>query len=309
MLQRSEQYADTALNEAGAVVVDLASRLAPRPVAPRRDESRRYLAANDVGLFPESAVFGKPLQTSAALVQAFSRYLPSHLVESLVASPEQADQGLEARDMTVLFADIRGFTGMSEVLKDDPMRVAHLAKTVLGALAEIVVAHGGVIDKFVGDGIMAYWGAPNADARHAARAVAAAEAMLVAVEALDAQLDLSLPDGGRLPPVRIGVGVNSGACVVGNLGSAHRLNYSVIGDAVNVASRLVGMTKDYGVYLLVGEGTVERMAPCARRREVGRTAVRGRTGVQGLFTFSPVAPAANDAAIVWPAIPPRGSMH
>jgi len=106
--------------------------------------------------------------------RAFSRYVPPQLVEHLVAHPETTDLGAETRELTILFAHIRGFTSMSEALKDDPQRLGRLINTVLGALADIVVAHGGTIDKCVGDSVMAFWGAPHADPHHARHAAAAA---------------------------------------------------------------------------------------------------------------------------------------
>ncbi|WP_293375077.1 adenylate/guanylate cyclase domain-containing protein [Phenylobacterium sp.] len=278
-----------------------------------QDERRRYLSANDVGLFPEDDAEGPLLraerQRSRDLQRTFSQYIPPQVVEQLMANPGANDLCAETRDLTILFADIRGFTSMSEALKDDPRRLGQLINTVLGALADIVGAHGGTIDKYVGDCVMAFWGAPQADTNHARHAVAAAEAMLAAIDGLNASLDLSLPDGRTLPPIQIGVGVNSGECLVGAIGCARRFNYSALGDAVNIASRLVDLTKTYDVHLLIGEATVQRLAPSPRWREVDRVAVRGRIERQSLFTLSPVAATAANDDLAWPQGQAHPSVH
>jgi adenylate cyclase len=172
-------------------------------------------------------------------------------------------------------------------------------------MAEIVAAHGGTIDKFVGDSIMAVWGAPFADPLQASHAVAAAEALLAGIEALNDRLDLSLPDGGALPPVRIGVGVNSGRCAVGRIGSATRRDYTVLGDAVNVAARLVGMTKAYGLDLLIGEATAAQLPASRRRREVDCIAPRGCVERQCVFALTPSEPDPGDGS----AAPGSRSLH
>lgn len=195
--------------------------------------------------------------------------------------PEQAEP--ETRELTILFADIRGFSSLAETLKDDPQRLSQVVNAVLSPLADIVLAHGGTIDKYMGDSIMAFWGAPLADPDHAAHAVAAAQAMLAAIDGINADLAATTAGAG-LRPIQIGVGVNSGDCVVGNIGSPRHFNYSVLGDAVNIASRLVGLSKTYGVHLLIGEATARLLPSWTAKREVDRIAVRGRTERQAVFT-------------------------
>jgi adenylate cyclase len=213
--------------------------------------------------------------------KAFSQYVSPQVIERLMADPEGVSRGGEARDVTVLFADIRGFTMLAEAMKDDPAALGELVGEILDPLSEIVLAHGGTIDKYMGDCLMAFWGAPNADPDHARQAFEAAKAMLAAMT--DVNACLSAAFDGRLPPIEIGIGVNSGECVVGNLGSRRRFDYSVLGDPVNVASRLQGLCKAYDAPLLMGEETARRLGPDAGLKEIDRVVVRGRREPQGLF--------------------------
>ena len=230
---------------------------------------------------PAAALLAEQRQRQA-IQTAFGRYVSPAIVERLVTNPELLSLGGETRELTILFADIRGFSSLSETLKDDPQRLNKLINAVLGPLSDIVMAHGGTIDKYIGDSIMAFWGAPLADPDHAAHAVAAAQAMLAAMDGINA--DLAATMGVALPPIEIGIGVNSGDCVVGNIGSERHFNYSALGDPVNIASRLVGLSKTYGVHLLIGEATARLLPYGAGPREVDRIAVRGRTERQGVFT-------------------------
>ena len=215
---------------------------------------------------------------------AFSQYLSPRMVERLVADPSLLNLGGEAREMSILFADIRGFTAISEAMKDDPQALTALINDVLTPLSDIVLAHEGTIDKYMGDCIMAFWNAPLDQPDHAARAVAAGAAMAAAIDGINAGL------AGRLPPGRriaIGIGINSGVCVVGNMGSARRFDYSVLGDAVNVASRIEGLTKEYGVPMLIGEATARALgADGLPLHEVGRVAVRGKAEALAIFTLT-----------------------
>ena len=215
------------------------------------------------------------------LQHAFSHYVSPRLVERLMADPRLLNLGGETRDVSVLFADIRGFTTLAETLEDDPQALTRMVNAVLCPLSEIVMAYGGTIDKYVGDCVMAFWGAPLDDPDHAERAVEAACAMLAAMPDINDRVRRAV--GACLPPMSIGIGVNSGKCVVGNLGCQQRFDYSVIGDPVNVASRLEGLSKSYGRPLLIGEATAARLhrTPVV---EIDRVSVRGRHGRQSVFT-------------------------
>jgi adenylate cyclase len=186
--------------------------------------------------------------------------------------------------MTMLFTDVRGFTGISEAMKDDPEGLTRVINAILTPLSDIVIAHGGTIDKYMGDCVMAFWNAPLDDPDHARHAIQAGIAMIEAIADIDAAVQALLPqEAAARPSVRIGVGVNSGECVVGNMGSAQRFDYTVLGDAVNVASRIEGLSKDYGVPMIVGETSVNMAGDGFRFVELGRIAVRGKTEPLGLF--------------------------
>lgn len=214
---------------------------------------------------------------------AFSHYVPPRLVERLMSDPRLLNLGGETRDITVLFADVRGFTALAEGMEDDPQRLTRVINALLCPLSEIVMAYGGTIDKYMGDCVMAFWGAPLDDPDHAEHAVQAARAMLDAMPEINARVRRAAVEDGCFPPMTIGIGVNSGKCVVGNLGCQQRFDYSVIGDPVNVASRLEGLSKSYNVPLLIGQGTAERLSRTPAR-EIDRISVRGRTGAQAVFT-------------------------
>ncbi|MET4724342.1 class 3 adenylate cyclase [Bradyrhizobium japonicum] len=165
-----------------------------------------------------------------------------------------------------MFIDIAGFTGLSERLGD---RVVPLLSRYLDITSEIIVANGGTIDKFIGDAVMAFWGAPQPQEDHAARCCRAALACCRAIEASGLADDLG-------QPLQIRIGINSGRMLVGNIGSELRLNYTVIGDAVNVASRLEGANKSYGTQILIGESTERLARGAVVTREVDSIAVYGR---------------------------------
>jgi adenylate cyclase len=184
---------------------------------------------------------------------AFGRYLAPALVEQLAADPSRLRLGGEMRDVTVLFLDIRGFTSISERM--DATELTQFINRFLTPMTDEILAHGGTIDKYMGDAIMAFWNAPIEEAEHAAMGCDAALAMVRRLAVFNTELVPA--DGGprELPEVRIGIGLNTGPCCVGNLGSEQRFAYSAIGDDVNVASRLEGQTKTYGVAIIIGEAT------------------------------------------------------
>jgi adenylate cyclase len=181
-------------------------------------------------------------------------------------------QGVEARpggsvqELSVMFIDIAGFTGLSERLGD---RVVPLLSRYLDITSEIIVANGGTIDKFIGDAVMAFWGAPQPQDDHAARCCRAALACRRAIDQSGLVDDLG-------QPLQIRIGINSGRMLVGNIGSELRLNYTVIGDAVNVASRLEGANKSYGTQILIGAATERLARGVVITREVDSIAVYGR---------------------------------
>ncbi|HEX5509913.1 MAG TPA: adenylate/guanylate cyclase domain-containing protein, partial [Pseudolabrys sp.] len=179
---------------------------------------------------------------------AFGQYLSPALVEQLAKSPAKLTLGGEEREMTVLFSDVRGFTAISELYKDDPQGLTALMNSFLTPMTNAIIERDGTIDKYMGDAIMAFWNAPIHDLRHEINACDAALEMLRRVEFLNESRKQKALEGSQpFIPIKIGIGINTGQCVVGNMGSDLRFNYSVLGDAVNLASRLEGQSKTYGL--------------------------------------------------------------
>jgi adenylate cyclase len=187
---------------------------------------------------------------------AFGQYLSPALVEQLAQSPEKLVLGGEEREMTIMFSDVRGFTTISESYKHDPQGLTTLMNRFLTPLTNAILARKGTIDKYMGDAIMAFWNAPLDDAEHQINACEAAVDMLERIDGLNKEREREAQEGGhRYFPLNVGVGLNTGTCVVGNMGSDLRFDYSVLGDSVNLASRLEGQSKEYGFPIIVGSKT------------------------------------------------------
>ena len=187
---------------------------------------------------------------------AFGQYLSPALVEQLAQAPEKLVLGGEEREMTIMFSDVRGFTTISESFKHDPQGLTKLMNRFLTPLTNAILARKGTIDKYMGDAIMAFWNAPLDDKEHQLNACNAALDMLEKIEALNKIREVEALEGGfTFIPINVGVGLNTGSCVVGNMGSDLRFDYSVLGDTVNLASRLEGQTKEYGFSIIVGSKT------------------------------------------------------
>src|SRR6266852_1538965 len=187
---------------------------------------------------------------------AFSQYLSPALVEQLAQSPEKLVLGGEEREMTIMFSDMRGFTSISESYKSDPQGLTALMNRFLTPLTNAILDRKGTIDKYMGDAIMAFWNAPLDDKSHQLNACEAAVDMLERIDVLNEVRQLEAKEGGHAYiPLNVGVGLNTGTCVVGNMGSDMRFDYSVFGDSVNLASRLEGQSKEYGFPIIVGSNT------------------------------------------------------
>jgi adenylate cyclase len=187
---------------------------------------------------------------------AFGQYLSPALIEQLALSPEKLVLGGEEREMTIMFSDVRGFTTISESYKHDPQGLTTLMNRFLTPLTNAILARKGTIDKYMGDAIMAFWNAPLDDNAHQLNACEAALDMLERIDVLNKERQLEAEDGGHAYiPINVGVGLNTGICVVGNMGSDLRFDYSVLGDSVNLASRLEGQSKEYGFPIIVGSKT------------------------------------------------------
>lgn len=217
--------------------------------------------------------------------RAFAYYLAPDLVEQVAANPSRLRLGGEKKRMTFLFCDVRGFTTVSERYKDDPEGLTQLINKFLTPMTEVILSHKGTIDKYMGDAIMAFWNAPLDDPDHAKNACLAALEMQDALKALNIRLaEEHNKSNGDFTPLNIGIGLNTGDCVVGNMGSQLRFNYSVLGDAVNLASRLEGQTKTYGVPIIIGEETYQS-APEFGVIELDLIAVKGKQEATRIFTL------------------------
>ena len=186
--------------------------------------------------------------------KAFSTYLSPDLVAEISKNPEKLKLGGERREVTVLFADIRGFTTMSEGYKDKPEELTVLLNDLLTPLTHEIMDQKGTIDKYMGDAIMAFWNAPVDVPNHPRIACEVAIAMMIALEVLNKEL---MSHERISQPLKIGIGLNTGEVTVGNLGSEQRFDYSCLGDAINLGARLEGLSKAYGVPIVIGEATYD----------------------------------------------------
>jgi len=217
---------------------------------------------------------------------AFGQYLSPTLVEQLAQSPEKLVLGGETRTMSILFSDVRGFTTISETYKHDPQGLTQLMNRFLTPMTNAIIEHKGTIDKYMGDAIMAFWNAPIDDADHEINACRAAIDMLARVEELNLEREVEAQQSGQpFIPIAIGVGINTGSCVVGNMGSALRFDYSVLGDSVNLASRLEGRSKAYGTPIIVGAATAEKAKGEFATLELDLITVKGKTEPERIYTI------------------------
>jgi adenylate cyclase len=227
-----------------------------------------YVLNMSYGFFVESR--GK-----RQLAGLFGQYVPPELVDEMAKNPEAINLEGESRELTVLFSDVRGFTTISEGL--DPKQLTQLMNEFLTPMTQIIHHNRGTIDKYMGDAIMAFWGAPLADSLHASRAVKAGLEMVAGMARLHEQFKAR-----GWPEIKIGVGLNTGEMTVGNMGSEFRMAYTVMGDAVNLGSRLEGLTKNYGVDIMVSEFTKEK-APEYLYRELDIVRVKGKDKPVAIF--------------------------
>ncbi len=217
---------------------------------------------------------------------AFSQYLSPALVEQLAQSPNKLVLGGEARAMTIMFSDVRDFTTISETYKNDPQGLTQLMNRFLTPMTNAIIERKGTIDKYMGDAVMAFWNAPLDDADHERNACRAALDMLARVDALNFEREIEArATGQRFIPIEIGIGINTGTCVVGNMGSDLRFDYSVLGDSVNLASRLEGRSKSYGTPIVIGAATAEKAAGEFAALELDLITVKGKTEPERIYTI------------------------
>ena len=207
----------------------------------------------------------------------FAQYVPPEVVSRLIAQPELLRLGGETREVTLLFTDLANFTTLSEQLSAE--QTVEVLTGYFNAMTPIIHATGGTVDKFIGDAVMAFWGAPLADARHAEHAVRAAIAMQQAMEPLVARLHAR-----GLPGIHMRIGLHTGRVVVGNVGSTQRFSYTAIGDAVNLAARLEGANKAFGTGILVSGATAAQLPADIALRPLDDVIVKGKSEPVRVFT-------------------------
>lgn len=222
--------------------------------------------------------FLRETQQKRWVAERFGQYVPPELVDEMVDRNEDFGLEGEERELTVLFSDVRGFTAFSESIP--PSALTQVMNHLLTPLTEAIHRHDGTIDKYMGDAVMAFWGAPLYDAHHADHAIAGAFAMLDALETVNREFTAQ----GR-PALAMGIGLNTGRMSVGNMGSSFRMAYTAMGDEVNLGSRLEGLTKTYGVNLIVSDSTAEQAADWCYRR-LDKVRVKGRAAP--VWIFEPV---------------------
>ncbi len=225
--------------------------------------------------------FVKEFSLKQQIKKQFEHYLAPAMVKKLQKDPSLLRLGGETRTMTFMFSDIRGFTPISEKYKGNPEGLTKLINRFLTRMTDIIIKNGGTIDKFMGDCIMAFWNAPIDDGQHEEHAVQASLEMQEELKLLNAELTAE-----GLPNINIGIGINTGEALVGNMGSDQRFDYSVIGDAVNLASRLESSSKTLGKTLVVGEDTVKAAKLNYNFDYVDEITVKGKTEAIKVYTIS-----------------------
>jgi len=243
------------------------------------DPTMPLLMLTLVGLHGIFNRFVKEFQLKQQIKKQFGTYLSHAMVQKLQKNPELLKLGGDTKHMTFLFCDIRGFTPISEQYKTNPQGLTELVNRFLTPMTDIIMENDGTIDKYMGDCIMAFWNAPLDVPDQEGKAVKSAVKMLEHLEVLNKELER---DG--MLPINIGIGINSGSVVVGNMGSNQRFDYSVLGDAVNLAARLEGQSKGYGVKTIIGEDTAKEIEDMFVVLELDKIAVKGKKEGVKIFT-------------------------
>jgi adenylate cyclase len=233
-----------------------------------------YVMNMAYGYFVES-------RSKRQFTELFGQYVPPELVDKMAEDPGKYNMEPRSAELTILFADVRGFTSISEALKPEELR-EYINEYLTDMSSIIRSKYRGTLDKYIGDAIMAFWGAPVDDPQHARNGVLAALEMQKECEVLNAKFAAR-----GWPTLKIGVGVNSGAVRVGDMGSQVRRAYTAMGDAVNVASRLEGLTREYGTDIIVGEETRAAVSGIVFR-EIDRVRVKGKD--TAISIFEPLGP-------------------
>lgn len=233
------------------------------------------------------ASFVREQQQRKQIRGIFAQYMSPVLVEQMAQAPEKVVLGGEEREMTIMFSDVRGFTTISESYKNDPQGLIALMNRFLTPLTDAIIEQKGYVDKYMGDAIMAFWNAPLDDAAHQVNACEAAIQMLEHIDVVNKEREEEAIDGGHVYiPLNVGIGLNTGIGVVGNMGSDLKKNYSVLGDSVNLASRLEGQTKEYGFPIIVGSKTALAVKDKFAILELDFIMVKGKTEPEVIYAVA-----------------------
>ena len=236
-----------------------------------------YIAAGGHAYFTEG-------RQKRMIKGAFAQYLSPDMVDSLILDPEKLKLGGERRKMSIMFCDVRGFTSISEALKDTPEKLTEIINVLLTNLSRDILECNGTIDKYMGDCIMAFWNAPLEDEKHASNAIEASKRMMRTIEIVNNQVKKDFNLGFDL---KIGIGIGTGFCVVGNMGSDQRFDYTVLGDVVNLSSRLEGQTKAYGMTTVISSYTADEIGHSDPNIvEIDMIKVKGKTEPETIFGVS-----------------------
>jgi len=224
--------------------------------------------------------FARENRLKLQIKKQFEHYLEPKMVKKLQQNPDLLKLGGETKELTFLFCDIRGFTPLSEKYQSNPADLTKVINKFLTPMTNIIMKNGGTIDKYMGDCIMAFWNAPIDTPNHKELAIKSA------LEMIDKLKELNNNNGfGDLNKINIGIGINTGKCIVGNMGSEQRFDYSVIGDAVNLASRLEGVSKNYDATLVVGEDTYRDISTSFKFNKLDTVKVKGKSNKVSIYTI------------------------
>jgi len=223
--------------------------------------------------------FAREFRLKQQIKKQFGTYLSPAMVMILQKNPELLKLGGETKELSILFCDIRGFTPISEQYKTDPQGLTTLINRFLTPMTNMIMDNNGTIDKYMGDCIMAFWNAPLDVPDHRKKAIGSALEMVEGLKGLNDELSSE-----DKMPINIGIGINTGEVVVGNMGSDNRFDYSILGDAANLASRLEGQSKGYGVTIIIGEDTYKDVEDEYYCIELDKIAVKGKEESVTIYT-------------------------
>jgi len=224
--------------------------------------------------------FARENRLKLQIKKQFEHYLEPKMVKKLQQNPDLLKLGGETKELTFLFCDIRGFTPLSEKYQKNPAELTKVINKFLTPMTEIIMRNGGTIDKYMGDCIMAFWNAPIDTPNHKELAITSALEMMDKLDYLN-----NMNGFGDQNKINIGIGINTGKCIVGNMGSKQRFDYSVIGDPVNLASRLEGVSKNYDATLVVGEDTYRDISTLYNFKLLDEVQVKGKSNKVSIYTI------------------------